>query len=219
MAHSHGAPSPEKGMAEMNCKNAANWMHDYLDGDLDRDHTANLRDHLNTCQACSVRFDELSRTESLCRTYPAAQIPVGLDSRILGSLPKTRKQTIWTGWVRRHPALSAAALFLVVMLSSFVAMWNQDQQLSVAGPDLDQLVIEGSTVIVPEGTEVSGDLTITNGSAKVLGNVRGNLTVIDGSVTLASTAHIAGHVQEVDRAIDWAWYKLRSWFGTLAYGS
>jgi len=205
-------------MAEMNCKMAASWMHEYLDGDLSRDHTASLKEHLDTCKACSVRFDELLRTESLCRAYPDVQVPAELDSRIISVLPsKSRRQTAWTGWVRRHPALSAAALFLVVMLSSFVAMWNQDQQLSVAGSDLDQLVFEGSTVIVPEGTEISGDLTITNGTAKVLGGVQGNLTVIDGSVTLASTAHIAGHVQKVDRAIDWAWYKLRSWFGTLIF--
>ncbi len=206
-------------MAEMNCKMAANWMHEYLDGDLGRGEATALREHLNACKACSVRFDELSRTESLCTAFPVAETPSGLESRILNALPKSRRPAAWTGWVRRHPALSAAALFLIVMLSSFVAMWNQDQQLSVAGADLDVLEYQGTTVIVPEGKEVNGDLTITNGSAKVLGSVRGNLTVIDGSVTLASTAHIAGHVQEVDRAIDWAWYKLRSWFGTLAYGS
>lgn len=206
-------------MAEMNCKVAASWMHEYLDGDLERGEATALKDHLNTCQACNVRFDELSRTDSLCMAFPVAKTPPGLESRILDALPKSRSPAAWTGWVRRHPALSAAAFFLIVMLSSFVAMWNQDQQLSVSGTDLDVLEYQGTTVIVPEGKEVNGDLTITNGSAKVLGSVRGNLTVIDGNVTLASTAHIAGHVQEVDRAIDWAWYKLRSWFGTLAYGS
>ena len=203
----------------MDCKVAVKWMHDYLDGDLGREQAASLNRHMKECAGCRERLDALVRTEALFKNAPDCQVPEGLEGRILRALPKSRRPTAWAGWVRRHPALSAAALFLVVMLTSFVAMWNQDRQLSVAGSDLDKLVIEGKTVIVPEGTELSGDLTITNGSAKVLGDVKGNLTVIDGNVTLASTAHIAGHVQEIDRAVDWAWYKLRSWFGTLAYGS
>jgi cytoskeletal protein CcmA (bactofilin family) len=105
------------------------------------------------------------------------------------------------------------------MLSSFVAMWNQDRQLSIAGPDLDNVVIEGNTVTVPAGQQVSGDLTVANGTARVLGDVKGDLTVIDGSVILASTAHIAGNVKKIDRAVDWVWYKVTSWFGTIAYGS
>ncbi|WP_123042089.1 zf-HC2 domain-containing protein [Cohnella candidum] len=204
----------------MDCKVAVAMMHDYLDGDLDRDDAASLSKHMDECSACQSRYDALARTEALVRAVPFAQAPAGLEERILGALPKTRRRpAAWTGWVRRHPAVSAAALFLIVMLSSFVTMWNQDRQLSVAGPDLENVIIQGSTVIVPEGKEVSGDLTVVNGSAEVLGNVKGDLTVIDGNVTLASTAHIAGHVQEIDRAVDWAWYKVRSWFGTLAYGS
>lgn len=203
----------------MDCKIAVTTMDLYLDGDLGQNDVADLKRHLADCAACRKRFDELTRTEALCRSLPVEKAPAELEARILGKLPKLRRPAAWTGWVRRHPAMAAAAFFLVVMLSSFVAMWNQDRQLSVTGPDLDNVVIEGTTVIVPEGKEVEGDLTIVNGSAKVFGNVKGNLTVIDGSVTLASTAHIAGNVEQIDRAIDWAWYKLRSWFGTLAYGT
>ncbi|MBW5448206.1 anti-sigma factor [Cohnella sp. CFH 77786] len=203
----------------MDCKVAVAWMHDYLDGDLDRRQAESLKQHMNECAECRQRFDALARTEALVKAIPSKQAPAGLEERILASLPKTRRPAGWSGWVRRHPAMSAAALFLVVMLSSFVAMWNQDRQLSVSGPDLDNVIIEGTTVIVPEGQEVSGDLTVANGTAEVHGDVKGDLTVIDGNVTLASTAHIAGHVQEIDRVFDWAWYKVRSWFGTLAYGS
>jgi anti-sigma factor RsiW len=206
-------------MAEMNCKIAVAWMHDYLDGDLGRESAESLRKHMGECRDCQTRYNELTRTEALFRATPGLSAPSGLEERIMASLPKTRRPAAWTGWVRRHPAVSAAALFLLVMLSSFVTMWNQDRQLSVAGPDLDNLVIHGTTVIVPEGQEVTGDLTVVNGNAEVLGDVKGNLTVIDGNALLASTAHISGHVQEIDRAVDWAWYKVRSWFGTIAYGT
>lgn len=203
----------------MDCKVAVARMHDYLDGELGREAAANLKLHIGECKSCKERFDALERTEALMKAAPAPRAPAGLEDRILKSLPKTRKPAAWTGWVRRHPAVSAAALFLVVMFSSFVTMWNQDQQLSVAGPDLDHLVFEGSTVIVPEGVEIDGDLTVANGNAQVYGEIKGDLTVIDGNVLQASTAHIAGHVTEIDRAFDWAWYKVRSWFGSLAYGT
>lgn len=194
-------------------------MHHYLDGDISHERAESLRQHLALCQDCNKKFDQLSRLESLCSTLPVPHMSEDLTARIMASLPKTRRNSAWSGWIRKHPAISAAALFLIVMLSSFVAMWNQDQQLTVSGPNLDVLEYEGSMVIVPAGKEVTGDLTVSNGSVRVLGSVQGNLTVIDGNVTLASTAHIAGHVQTVDRVIDWAWYKLRSWFGVLTYGT
>ncbi len=209
----------EKGMADMECKIAVAWMHIYLDGELGREGAESLKQHMRECPACRARFDALAQTEAFVRAVPSVPVPDGLGSRILAAVPNKRRPVAWAGFVRRHPGMAAAAMFVVVMLSSFVAMWNQDQQLTVSGADLDQLVVEGTTVVVPEGKVISGNLTVTNGSAKVLGEVKGDLTVIDGNIMLASTAHIAGHVEEIDRAIDWAWYKLRSWFGTLAYGS
>jgi len=207
-------------MADMKCNAAVVHIHEYLDGDLSRQEIKDLQAHLEECTACSSRLEALERTEALARALPAREAPFGLSYRVMKSLPKTRRSVSWTSWVRRHPAASAAAFFLVVMLSSFVAMWNQDRELSLAGPDLEHLIIEGNMVIVPEGQKVNGDLTVANGIVQVLGDVDGNLTVIDGNVMpLASTAHIAGEVKEIDRAIDWMWYKVSSWFGTIAYGS
>lgn len=209
----------KKGMADMKCNNAVAYMHDYLDGELPRAQIKDLQNHLAECVECRGHLEALERTDALVRAMPAVPAPNHLTESIMRSLPKSRRPAAWTSWVRRHPAVSAAAMFLVVMLSSFVTMWNQDQELSIAGPDLEHVVIEGNKVIVPAGQTFSGDLTVSNGVAQVLGEVDGNLTVIDGSVTLASTAHIAGKVQTIDRAVDWMWYKVSSWFGTLAYGS
>lgn len=203
----------------MNCNAAIAYMHDYLDGELPREQSAELQRHLAECAECRKRLESLEKTDALLRSGPKpAPAPDYMAYRIMKSLPKTRSTKTWTTWVRRHPAISAAAMFLVVMVSSFVAMWNQSQQLTVSG-DLEHVVIHGNTVIVPAGEKVAGDLTIENGTAKVMGDVQGNLTIIDGNVTLASTAHIAGKVKTIDRAVDWAWYKVTSWFDTIAYGS
>jgi hypothetical protein len=202
----------------MNCNAAVASIHEYLDGDLSREEIGRLQQHLQSCSTCSARLDSLEKTNALFQALPAEAPPSYLTDRIMKSLPKTRRPTAWTSWVRRHPAVSAAAIFMVVMLSSFVAMWNQDQELSVSG-DLDHVIIQGNKVIVPAGQHVEGNLTVVNGIAEIDGEVEGDLTVIDGSYTLASTAHIAGEIKEIDRAVDWIWYKVSSWFGTLAYGT
>ncbi|MBN2980456.1 anti-sigma factor [Cohnella algarum] len=203
----------------MKCSDAVAYMHEYLDGDLPAEQRHQLKLHLSGCSACAQRFQSMQHTDALLRSMPEEAVSRDLAYRIMKSLPKKRSSIAWTTWVRRHPALSAAAMFLLIMVSSLSALWNQGQQLALRGDDLEHVIVEGNTVIVPEGQTVSGDLVIENGELQVLGEVTGNLTVIDGNVTLASTAHIAGKVKEIDRAMDWAWYKLTSWFDTLAYGS
>jgi anti-sigma factor RsiW len=203
----------------MNCKVAIVFMHDYLDHELSREQSQELGQHLEQCPECRRHLDSLEKTDALLHSVPAERAPNYMTYRVMKSLPKKRNTRTWTTWVRRHPAFSAAAMFLVVMVSSFVAMWNQSEQLTVRGADLEHVIIEGNTVTIPAGQKVAGDLTIENGVAQVLGDVEGNLTIIDGNVTLASTAHIAGKVKTIDKAMDWAWYKVTSWFDTLAYGS
>jgi anti-sigma factor RsiW len=206
-------------MADMKCNVAVVFMHDYLDGDLAREDKNQLQEHLSGCPSCHARYESLERTDALVRSLQVEASSPDLGERIMKSLPKTRRPAALTSWVRRHPAVSAAAIFMVVMLSSFMSMWNQDQELTVTGP-MDHLVIEGNKVTIPEGEKITGDLTVVNGDVQVLGDLEGNLTVIDGNLApLASTAHIAGQVKTIDRAVDWFWYKVSSWFGTLAYGS
>ena len=72
-----------------------------------------------------------------------------------------------------------------------MSMWNDDTNLMVKGSNL-QDVIQGDTVIVPQGHTVQGDLVVQRGTLKVEGDVTGNLIVIDGTLNLASTAHISG---------------------------
>jgi cytoskeletal protein CcmA (bactofilin family) len=87
-------------------------------------------------------------------------------------------------------------------------MWNQGGELMVKGTDLQDVIIQGDTVIVPEGHTVNGNLIVQSGKLQVQGDVKGNLVVIDGSLNLASTAHISGQITQVDAALSWVWYKL-----------
>lgn len=203
----------------MECKLAVSMMHDYLDDDLPDQQQRELKEHLLSCPDCRVKFKELEQTDMLMFSL-MHQNPVASDdlvSRILESLPKTKKERRFITWIKRHPALTAASLFLVVMLMSTVTFWSPDRQLVVRGVDLDQVIIKGDTVIVPSGKIVTGDLTVENGKAQVYGDVKGNVTVIDGSLYQASTAHISGQVKSIDQAVSWLWYKVSNIFSEVAY--
>ncbi|MBB3111769.1 anti-sigma factor RsiW [Paenibacillus phyllosphaerae] len=208
----------------MNCNVAIVWMHDYLDGDMPRDDVAQLKTHLIACPTCRARFEQLQQTEAMAFGFVGTTAAIDarqsaqLTDRIMAQLPAKRSRAnSFTTWIRRHPAVAVAAVFAFVMFASFAAMWEQDNQLSVSGVDLAQVVIEGDTVTVPENAHIKGDLTIENGKANVLGEVDGNVTVIDGSLYQASTAHIAGQVKTIDQALDWFWYKVTKSISDLAY--
>lgn len=203
----------------MECKEAISLMHLYLDGELSKLEKNELQDHLLECHNCRIRFKELEQTEMMLFGIQHSVPPVTdeLTCRILNVMPTPKRQRPWVKWIKRHPAATVAAFFLVVILSSILSDWNQNNQFMVRGDNLDQVVIRGNTVIVPAGKEVNGDLTVENGTAQVYGDVAGNLTVIDGSYFQASTAHISGQVESIDQALDWIWYKIFNLFTEVTY--
>lgn len=211
----------------MECKVAIVRMHNYLDGELPREEIIILQAHMRSCPACCSRFEQLEKTDAAAYHALEAVKLTGqedvsaskrLKERIMEQLPK-QKSKQRNGFVRfiyRYPGITAAAVFMLVMLGSFFATWQQDSQLIVSGEDLQHLVIDGNNVIVPEGVKISGNLTVENGSVEVLGEVDGNVIVIDGKMMLASTGHIAGQSRTIDQALDWFWYKVTSTFGGIS---
>lgn len=199
----------------MECREALPWIHEYLDGDLEPDRAEALRLHMRGCANCTAMFAEFERTEALVRALDEPAAPPHLSASIMAALPPMRSNRSWARWMRKHPAATAAAAFLLIMVSSFFSLWNQGSQLAVRGDDLEGIVIEDGKVIVPQGARMEGDLVVENGTVQVDGDLEGDLIVIDGNVALASTAHISGRVQEVDRALDYIWFKLGEWFGGM----
>ncbi|OMF22088.1 anti-sigma factor [Paenibacillus sp. FSL H8-0548] len=208
----------------MNCNVAIVWMHDYLDGELPREDIVTLKSHLLSCPACRSRFDQLQKTDAAAFHTLEALKPTAdydkkaseqLTERIMQQLPKKRsnQRNRIVRFIYRYPGATAAAVFILVMLGSFFTMWEGDTKLIVAGEDLQHVIIEGNTVIVPEGVHLTGNLTVENGIAEVKGEVDGNVTVIDGSLNLASTGHIAGQIRTIDQALDFFWYKVTQTFG------
>lgn len=205
----------------MECKQAVPFMHDYLDGDLPSEQARELQSHLDACSECRVAFRRLEETEMMLfaanRKTESVTLSDDMTDRIMSFLPEPKKHSPAWNWIRRHPALTAVAAFILIMVGTSIGFWNADTQLVVKGSDLNRVQVEGNTVIVPEGTIVTGDLTVERGELKIYGDVEGNVTVIDGSAYQASTAHVAGQVKDINQAFDWVWYKLGNIVSEVAY--
>lgn len=200
----------------MDCKEAILLMHDYLDGDLTGPEAVQLKEHLNGCAGCRTRFAKLEKAGALVSSLKPVYLPSHITTAsIMQKLPAPAKRAAWVKWPRRHPAATVAAIFFIVMLGSFLTMWNQETQLVVHGSDLEQVVIKGNTVLVPEGNTVQGNLIVENGQIEVKGNINGNLIVIDGNYALASTAHISGEITSVNQAVEWIWFKMNQIFSSF----
>jgi len=200
----------------MNCKEAILLMHDYLDGDVTGPEAAELKKHLIGCAGCQARYTKLEKTGAIVSSLKPVYAPSHLTTAsIMQRLPAPTKKTAWMRWLRRHPAAAVAAVFIMVMLGSFMSMWNENTQLVLQG-DIEQVVVKGNTVIIPEGHVVEGNLIVENGQIEVNGKINGNLIVIDGNYALASTAQISGDITSVNQAVEWIWFKVNQFFSLFA---
>lgn len=183
------------------------YMHAYLDGDINRDEERQLNEHLDTCSACSELMAELNQTVNFLNFAKPVQAPEGFVDGVMSRLPKEKSQVGIRRWIRSHPFLAAAAMFLVLMSASVFSSYGNDEQFTVSKQP--NLIVEGETVVVPEGEVVKGDVIVKNGQLRVEGEVDGDVIVIHGSKYMASTAVVTGKSEEIDKVFDWLWYKIK----------
>ena len=183
------------------------YMHNYLDGDISREHEQELKKHLQNCSACQQHMHELSDTIAFVKSAAQIEAPVNLEVAIMSQLPKPKSHFGVQKWLRQHPFLIAAAVFCLFMSAALFGHFNDDQQFSVTKQP--NLVVDGQTVIVPKGEVVKGDIVVRNGDIVVEGEVDGNITVINGRY-MASTAMVTGQIDEINESFEWLWYKIKT---------
>lgn len=182
-------------------------MHEYLDDEIDPDQEKILREHLQGCKECETIFNELKKTVAFVKSISHMQAPVNFTSTVLAQLPKEKKQVWMRRWLKNHPFLAAASLFVVLMISSVFSTWTQDREFSVSKQK--NLIVNNNTVIVPKGEVVKGDVVVKNGTLKIEGEIQGDATVINGEKYLASAGHVTGQIEEVNEVFDWIWYHMK----------
>lgn len=192
------------------------YMHEYLDGESTPEQERVVEEHLASCDECREIFEELSETIAFLELAEPIEAPAGFAEGVMAKLPQHPRQKKKGGvnrWLRKHPMLSAAALFLILMSAALFSSYNTNEQFSVTMQP--NLIIEGDTVVVPEGEVIKGDLVVKNGDLRIEGQVDGNVTVIKGEKYMASTAVVTGNIEEIDEIFDWLWYKMKSAFKNL----
>lgn len=182
-------------------------MHEYLDEEIDPKNEMILRDHLKSCKDCETLFNEYKRTIAVVKGTSRMQAPPDFTAKVMANLPKEKKKVSMQRWLRNHPLIAAASLFLVLMTGSLFSNWNQEREFSVSKQE--NLVVQNGTVIVPEGEVVRGDVIVRNGELRIEGEVQGDVTVINGKQYLASAGHVTGQIEEVNEVFDWIWYHMK----------
>lgn len=206
-------------MIVVDCKpDGVELMHTYLDGDLTKEEESHLLHHLKSCKVCQRHFHELKRTISTIKYTEEVEVPHDFTSNVMDRLPREKRSAKYTRWLKAHPVITAAAIFFILMFSGVVSMWNQEGKLVVSKQE--DLIIEGDTVIVPEGVTVEGDLLVKNGKLKIDGTVDGDVTLVKSTLIqddvgadngiMASVGDISGEMEHVDKAYGWIWFNIKN---------
>ncbi|AXI07687.1 anti-sigma factor [Oceanobacillus zhaokaii] len=195
-------------------------MHKYLDGDLNKAEEQQLKGHLEGCEDCQAHLRDLKRTIALLQSSEHIEAPPSFAEKVMNNLPKEKKRMKYKRWVKSHPIIVAAAVFFIFMLGGMFTDWNQDSQLVVSKQE--NLIIQGDTVIVPEGVVVEGDLLVKNGNLVIEGVIDGDVTIVNGELVesksldgeglMASVGEINGELKTVNRMFEWLWYQIKGFF-------
>ncbi|MFD2869255.1 zf-HC2 domain-containing protein [Kurthia populi] len=184
------------------------YMHEYLDGDISQQHEKELRTHLKSCDTCKEHMNELTNVVAFIKSAAAISVPAGFTTNVMHRIPmKPRALKGVQRFLRRHPMLVAAAVFLILMSATLFSSFNNSQQFSVT--KAPGLIVEGETVTVPVGETIKSDLVVENGNLVVEGNVEGDVTVVNGKY-MASTANVTGNVEEINESFEWLWYSIKN---------
>ncbi|QQE74722.1 anti-sigma factor [Brevibacillus composti] len=197
----------------MECREMIVLIHEFLDEDIDELSNQQLQSHLKTCGSCRRHLHELQKAIAFLQSASHIHVSADFTSRVVAKLPAPTKKKRFSAWLRNHPFLTAAAVFLFLMTGSAIASWyERDNTLQIASSSMDKLKIDRSrnVVVVPAGTTIDGDLVVRNGNVEVLGEVRGNVVAIEGKVILASTAQVAGSAESIEAIFDWIWYEVKN---------
>ena len=189
------------------------YMNDYLDGDLEPSKERVLKENLATCQDCQKIYHELTKTIAFVQSASQIEAPKGFVEATMQKLPKQNQRSGAQRWFKQHPLLTAAAIFFVMMSAALFTDFNNDQQFSFTKQP--NVIVEGNTVIIPEGEVVRGDIKVRNGDLRVDGELHGNVTVVNGQY-MASSGVITGEVEEIDQIFEWLWYTIKNGFKDAA---
>lgn len=191
-------------------------IHKYLDEEMTLLEKKQLEQHILKCETCYSHLRELRKTVAIIQSTSHIEAPSGLSDNVMKQLPKQPKPKQWKNWMRKHPFMIAAATFFLVFVVSLSSAFGGDSKEIVVQGD-GQFIVdeERNVVVIPEGESISGDLLVRNGNIEIIGEVTGDITIINGEHLMASTDQVAGDIQEINQMMHWLWYETKSFFSEV----
>src|ERR1043166_1911455 len=124
----------------MDCAQAREHMHGYLDRELDAVSAASVEQHLQACTGCSSALGELGALSTALRErVPYHQAPQALAERVRASVAADARAPANVAHAKRRPVWQWLQLGAAVA-AAIVATWIAALQL--AGPAPDEIIGE-----------------------------------------------------------------------------
>ncbi|MFB4212932.1 zf-HC2 domain-containing protein [Shouchella sp. JSM 1781072] len=201
----------------MNCHSYNELIHIYLDGDATHEQKEQLYAHLETCSHCQTHVNELKKSIAFIQSSSHIEAPANFTTGIMANLPKKKKNGPKVKrFLKKHPILVAAAVFVLMMSTAVFSTWNQNDGIVVSGNGPFVINKETGVVTVPEGAVIEGDLMVRNGELELEGEVRGDILLLNSSFNkdslYASPNQVTGEIEEVDQFLSWIWYNTKGFF-------
>lgn len=207
----------------MTCKqNMSTAIHQYFDRELSYEEEMQLKHHLMDCPACQNQFQELKKVHESLSSIQEVEVPSDLKENIMSQLPKDSKPRKFTKLIRHHPFITAAAIFLVVLFTSSLTQYHNNDLLYLS--QQDGVITDGNVVIIPEGETIEGDFIVRNAEVIINGYIEGNLTLINSQIINEDGiqnpltqiySHVSGEINEIDRYVSWIFFKLQSGYDQI----
>ncbi|TFB21482.1 hypothetical protein E3U55_09230 [Filobacillus milosensis] len=205
------------GADQMACNETfENELHCCLNRELNQEEESKLQDHLLSCNACQKHYQELVNVDNKLTQLEMVEAPVDLKQNILNDIPKDNKVKRFSKIVKEHPIIAAAVVFFIMLFTSTLSHYHNNQQLSLSKHE--GVITEGNRVIIPEGETIEGDFIVQNAEVILQGRIKGNLTLVNSKLVdnhdhfnnnySSLSHHVEGKVVEIDRYFGWVYHKI-----------
>jgi len=191
-------------------------IHRYLDEEMTILEKKQFQHHLTSCKDCEDDLLELKKTVAIIQSVSHFKAPMNFTENVLNQLPKQPKGQKWKLLIRKHPFMITAAAFFLVFLMSLSSTFGDNNKEIVVQGEGEFIVDEArGVVVIPEGQIITGNLLVHNGDVEIVGEVEGDITVINGEHLMASADQVSGDINEINQVMHWLWYQTKSFFSEV----
>lgn len=158
----------------VDCESIRSKLDEYVDGTLHPLEYREVKAHLIQCDSCNKEAEELFLiTESIENMH--VDPPELLNKRILAKIAQDNK------WRKRRYQRLVKRTAATILIAGIVYFLPRQIPVDSTGGNV-AIHSRGKNVII-DGNTLHGDLTVVGGDVYVEGEIKGNVTSIDGQVS------------------------------------